>query len=77
MFVRSPEEGLIDACGEEGVGIIPFMLFTQGLLTDRYLDGIPADSRASRVEQITENIAAVKNTDFTAEELAKIDKILA
>ncbi|GHV90496.1 hypothetical protein AGMMS50268_09990 [Spirochaetia bacterium] len=40
------------------------------------VNGIPADSRATRVEQLHENIVAIKNTEFTAEELAKIDKIL-
>ena len=48
MFDRTPERGLLDAVAELGVGCIGFMPLAQGLLTDRYLDGIPAGSRASR-----------------------------
>jgi L-glyceraldehyde 3-phosphate reductase len=39
-------EGLLDAAGELGFGVIGFTALAQGLLTDRYLDGIPEDSRA-------------------------------
>lgn len=48
MFVREPEAGLLDVLGEEGVGCIPFSPLAQGMLTGRYLDGIPADSRAAK-----------------------------
>ena len=48
MFQRTPEQGLIAALGREGVGGIVFSPLAQGLLTDRYLHGIPADSRAGR-----------------------------
>ena len=41
-------EGLLDALGEEGVGMIGFTALAQGLLTDRYLDGIPEGSRATQ-----------------------------
>jgi L-glyceraldehyde 3-phosphate reductase len=41
-------EGLLDAAGELGIGVIGFTTLAQGLLTDRYLDGIPEDSRAAR-----------------------------
>ncbi|HET9185058.1 MAG TPA: L-glyceraldehyde 3-phosphate reductase [Solirubrobacterales bacterium] len=41
-------EGLLEATAELGVGVIGFTALAQGLLTDRYLDGIPADSRAAR-----------------------------
>jgi L-glyceraldehyde 3-phosphate reductase len=44
------DEGLLDTAGELGVGVIGFTALAQGLLTDRYLDGIPADSRAARDE---------------------------
>jgi L-glyceraldehyde 3-phosphate reductase len=43
-------EGLLDAAAELGVGVIGFTALAQGLLTDRYLDGIPEDSRAARGE---------------------------
>lgn len=48
MFVRWVEEGLLDVLEEEGVGCIPFSPLAQGLLTNKYLKGIPADSRAAR-----------------------------
>jgi L-glyceraldehyde 3-phosphate reductase len=43
-------EGLLDAAAELGVGVIGFTALAQGLLTDRYLDGIPEGSRAARGE---------------------------
>jgi L-glyceraldehyde 3-phosphate reductase len=48
MLNRWVEDGLLDTLGELGVGCIAFSPLAQGMLTDRYLDGIPADSRASR-----------------------------
>jgi L-glyceraldehyde 3-phosphate reductase len=132
MFERAPERGLLNVLEEEGIGAIAFCPLAQGLLTDRYLEGIPADSRASRphgflkkhdidndrltriralnhvaaergqslaqmalawvlrtgrvtsaligasrVAQIEQNVAAVSNLEFSAEELARIDTILA
>jgi L-glyceraldehyde 3-phosphate reductase len=129
MLVRTPEQGLLGVLGKEGVGAIAFCPLAQGLLTDRYLKGIPADSRAakdkflktkdidegrraqiralhslaaqrgqslaqmalawvllrmtsaligaSRVEQIEQNVAALGNLSFTAEELAGIDAIMS
>lgn len=47
MFERSPEEGLLSVLQEKGVGCIPFSPLAGGQLTDRYLNGIPADSRAA------------------------------
>lgn len=124
------EPGLLNVLTEEGIGCIAFCPLAQGLLTNRYLGGIPTGSRASkphgflkpqhltpeklaavkalgevaaargqslaqmavawvlrhpgltsalvgasRVEQIEENVAALRNLAFTAEELAKIDAI--
>jgi L-glyceraldehyde 3-phosphate reductase len=132
MFERWVENGLLDVLGNEGVGGIAFCPLAQGLLTDRYLKGIPDDSRASksysflkksdidehhlsetralnemaakrgqslaqmslawvlrdsrmtsaligasRVEQIEQNVAALANLTFTADELARIDAILS
>ncbi len=132
MFERWVEGGLLDVLGQEGVGGIAFCPLAQGLLTDRYLTGIPSGSRASkpysflkqadvdehhlaearalnavaaergqslaqmalawvlrdgrmtsaligasRVEQIEQNVAALANLQFSAEELARIDAILA
>lgn len=130
MFVREPEQGLLDVLGNEGVGCIVFSPLAQGLLSDRYLQGIPDDSRAARnfflkkedvsqamlakirglneiarargqslaemavawvlrdprvtsalvgtskVSQVDDNVAALKNLKFCAEELRKIDGIL-
>jgi L-glyceraldehyde 3-phosphate reductase len=50
MLNRAPEEGLLGVLEDEGVGCIVFSPLAQGLLTDRYLDSIPADSRAARPE---------------------------
>jgi L-glyceraldehyde 3-phosphate reductase len=43
-------EGLLDAAADLGIGVIGFTALAQGLLTDRYLDGIPEDSRAAHGE---------------------------
>ncbi|GAC1515730.1 MAG: L-glyceraldehyde 3-phosphate reductase [Gemmatimonadaceae bacterium] len=48
MLERSMEEGLLDVLDEEGIGCIVFSPLAQGLLTDKYLAGIPADSRAGK-----------------------------
>ena len=47
MFNRWIETDLLDVLDAEGIGCIAFTALAQGLLTDRYLDGIPADSRAA------------------------------
>ena len=131
MFVRDPEQGLFDVLEKEGVGSIVFSPLAQGLLSDRYLHGIPSDSRAARdfflkkkdigedklakiralneiatqrgqtlaemavawvlrdprvtsalvgtskVSQVDDNVAALKNLRFSAEELRLIDGALA
>jgi L-glyceraldehyde 3-phosphate reductase len=48
MFERWVEGGLLDVLEREGVGCIPFSPLAQGLLTNKYLKGIPADSRAAK-----------------------------
>jgi len=48
MFDRGAEQGLFDALLKEGIGSIVFSPLAQGLLTSRYLAGIPADARAAR-----------------------------
>ena len=49
MLDREPiEEGILDFCREQGVGFIAYSPLAQGLLTDRYLNGIPADSRMAK-----------------------------
>ena len=60
MFDRWVEGGLLDVLADQGVGCIPFSPLAQGMLTNRYLNGVPADSRAAKAhgflktEQITE-----------------------
>lgn len=49
MLDKAPiEEGILGYCREQGIGFISFSPLAQGLLTDRYLDGIPDDSRMAR-----------------------------
>src|ERR1700709_2179810 len=56
MLNRWIEKGLLDELEEQGMGCIVFSSLAQGLLTDRYLDGIPEDSRAARSDStIPEN----------------------
>lgn len=60
MYERWIEQDLLKTLGEEGIGCIAFSPLAQGLLTDRYLNGIPQDSRAGKAntalsrEQVTE-----------------------
>ena len=130
MLDREFFEGLEPTLAREGIGSVCFCPLAQGLLTDKYLDGIPKDSRAassspflsesriteslrdklrqlkeiaenrgqtlaqmatvwdlrnsltsvilgaSRASQIRENVEALKNKDFTRDELERIDRIL-
>jgi L-glyceraldehyde 3-phosphate reductase len=130
IFNRKIESGLFEAVEQVGAGMIAFSPLAQGVLSSRYLQGIPADSRAGRgsellnsenitpelmrkvralnelagargqtlaqlalawvlrdprmtsalvgassVEQLRENLAALRQLVFTAEELAAIDRI--
>jgi L-glyceraldehyde 3-phosphate reductase len=52
MFNRRIEDGLLDVLEEEGIGCIAFSPLAQGLLTDRYLGGIPAGARATKSERV-------------------------
>lgn len=74
MYDRWIEKDLLAALREEGIGCIAFSPLAQGLLTDRYLDGIPQDSRAAkpntflRREQVTdETISQVKQLNAIAQ----------
>lgn len=74
MLERGVENGLLDVLQQEGVGCIAFSPLAGGQLTDRYLDGIPADSRAAsssiflKPEQITDGkINAVRQLNALAE----------
>jgi L-glyceraldehyde 3-phosphate reductase len=67
IFVRTPEAGLFDELRREGVGGIAFTPLAQGLLTDRYLKGIPADSRAAKVSSPFLNV-----NDVTDQRMAQV-----
>ncbi len=56
MLNRWLEQGLLDAVGELGVGCIGFSPLAQGMLTDKYLDGIPEGSRASRPTSLSPDL---------------------
>ncbi len=57
MLDREPqEEGILDFCAEEGIGFISFSPLAQGLLTDRYLNGVPKDSRMSKGKFLKEEM---------------------
>src|SRR5687767_4111058 len=69
MFERTPENGLLDVLEKNGVGCIPFSPLAQGMLTDRYLKGIPSDSRAAKEHGF------LKTNDITANKLERIKKL--
>ena len=71
MFVRWVEESLLNILEEYGVGCIPYSPLAQGLLSDRYLNGIPQDSRAAKPHGF------LQSHDVTEEKLAKIIKLNA
>src|SRR5207253_1594990 len=56
MLNRWIEKGLLDVLGQEGIGCITFSPLAQGLLTDRYLQGIPAGSRASHAGSFSQDM---------------------
>ena len=68
MFVREAEEGLLEVLEQEGVGCIPFSPLAQGLLTDRYLKGIPESSRAAKA-------IFLKSSDLSEDRLAQIKSL--
>ena len=69
MFVRWVEGGLLDVLDHEGIGCIAFSPLAQGLLTDRYLAGIPAGSRASKPNGF------LKPAEITAQRLAQVRRL--
>jgi L-glyceraldehyde 3-phosphate reductase len=74
MLNRWIEHGLLDVLGQEGIGCIAFGALAQGLLTDKYLEGVPADARPNRpgggsftAEHLSpENLARVRALDGIA-----------
>ncbi len=61
MLNRWIERGLLDVLDEEGVGCVAFSPLAQGLLTDRYLDGIPEGSRAASGSTLTADMLSETN----------------
>lgn len=71
MFVRTPEDGLLHRLAAERIGGIAFSPLAQGLLTDRYLGGIPKGSRASKPGTF------LKPADVTEDRLAQVRALAA
>jgi L-glyceraldehyde 3-phosphate reductase len=69
MFDRWIEKDLMTVLNDEGIGCIAFSPLAQGLLTNRYLDGIPADSRAAGP------VGFLKAGDITPESIAKVRRL--
>jgi L-glyceraldehyde 3-phosphate reductase len=69
MFERWVEGGLLDLLEKEGVGCIPFSPLAQGLLTNKYLKGIPDDSRAHKATGF------LKESEVTEDKIAKVRKL--
>lgn len=61
MLNRWIEEGLLDVVEEEGIGVIAFSPLAQGMLTAKYLDGIPSDSRAAEDASLSKSFLTEDN----------------
>ncbi len=61
MLNRWIEEDLLDVLGRNGVGCIAFSPLAQGMLTDRYLDGVPPDSRVSQNKSLDPSLLNDQN----------------
>ena len=73
LLERTPEEALFMVLEKEGIGAITFSPLAQGLLTDRYLNGIPEDSRAASInspflseEKVADTLATVRGLNELA-----------
>jgi len=71
MFERWVEDGLLDVLENNGVGCIPFSPLAQGILTNKYLDGIPKDSRASSHR----GNGAIDEDQVSVEKINKVRKL--
>ncbi|RYZ89337.1 MAG: L-glyceraldehyde 3-phosphate reductase [Proteobacteria bacterium] len=69
MFERSPEDGLFSVLEDEKIGCIPFSPLAQGMLTNRYLKGIPETSRAAKATGFLQTAA------ITPEKLSQINQL--
>jgi L-glyceraldehyde 3-phosphate reductase len=73
MLNRWIEEDLLDVLGREGIGCIAFSPLAQGMLTDRYFNGVPADSRAAQGRFLTTDMLTEQNMTYirSLHEMAK------
>ena len=69
MFERWVEDGLLDVLEKNNVGCIPFSPLAQGLLTNKYLGGIPADSRAAKAT------GHLQTSEVTSEKIEQVKKL--
>jgi len=69
MFVREPEKGLFSTLENLGMGAVIYSPLAQGLLTERYLYGIPEDSR------VRKSGVFLKESDITPEKIEKVRKL--
>jgi L-glyceraldehyde 3-phosphate reductase len=69
MFERWIEDGLLNVLEEEGIGCIVFSPLAQGMLTDKYLNGIPPESRAAK------QTGFLKPEQITSEKIEKVKKL--
>lgn len=69
MFERWVEDGLLNVLEETGTGCIPFSPLAQGMLTDKYLKGIPQDSRVAR------GVGFLTQNHLTADQLKKVQQL--
>ena len=69
MFNRWIEDGLLDVLGDEGIGCIAFSPLAQGLLTNKYLGGIPSDSRAAKAHGF------LKSNDVSAKRIEMVHRL--
>ncbi|MBC8034194.1 MAG: L-glyceraldehyde 3-phosphate reductase [Chitinophagaceae bacterium] len=72
MFERWVEDSLLDLLNKEGIGCIPFSPLAQGLLTDKYLKGIPSDSRAAKPHGFLQQSQI---TEGTLDQIRKLNEI--
>lgn len=72
MFLREPENGLFDVLEEEGIGCIPFSPLAQGLLTNKYIHGIPENSRIADPKGFLQRDAL---TDHKLEQIKKLNAL--
>lgn len=72
MFERWVEGGLLDVLEQEGVGCIPFSPLAQGMLTNKYLNGIPEDSRAAKQSG---HLQTNQITDEAIQQIKKLNEL--